>query len=226
MSDTSIPVAFGAGVLSFLSPCVLPMVPVYIANMAGVSVLDHDSKVSYRTPLAHTLVFVAGFSLVFSALGASAGLIGFAIDARLDNRIAGGLLIFFGVFLLASLKVPWLNYQKHVGGAFGHKTGYARSFLLGAAFSLGWTPCIGPILAGIFTLAANSATAWKGTYLLMIYSLGLGLPFIAMSFAIGSISRYMKRFSRYTPLVSLIGGILLIGIGVLMYVDQLSRLAG
>ncbi|MFA4837276.1 MAG: cytochrome c biogenesis protein CcdA [Dehalococcoidia bacterium] len=227
MSDTSLPIVFGAGILSFLSPCVLPLVPVYLANMAGVSVLDRDSGVGFRTPLVHTLIFVAGFTVIFTALGASAGLLGFFAGAHRDvlSKIAGGLLIFFGIFLIASLKIPWLNYQKHVGIGIGSGTGYLRSFLIGSAFALGWTPCVGPILGGILTLAYDSETAWRGSYLLLVYSLGLGIPFIIMSLAVSPISAYLKRFSRYTPLASLVGGVLLIVVGALIYFDKLSRLS-
>jgi len=226
MSDTSIPVAFGAGVLSFLSPCVLPLVPVYLANMAGVSVLERNSGISFRTPLAHTLVFVLGFTLLFTAWGASAGLMGFYFTDHQDllHKVAGGLLVFFGVFLLASLKIPFLNYEKRVSGVFTSGTGYVRSFLIGAAFALGWTPCIGPILGGILALAWDSGTAWKGAYLLVVYSIGLGVPFITMSFAITPISGYLKQFRRYMPLASVIGGLLLIIVGILMYTDQLAEL--
>ncbi len=226
MSEISLFISFGAGVLSFLSPCVLPLVPVYLANLAGASVLDRNTDVGFRTPLFHTLVFVAGFSIVFIALGTAAGLTGFAIGAHLEtlHRIAGGLLIFFGLFLLASLKIPWLNYEKRMHHASGGGIGYSRSFLIGAAFSLGWTPCIGPILGGVLTLAASSETAWQGAYLLTSYSLGLGLPLVIISLAIGPISSHLKRFSRYTPLASLIGGLLLILVGTLIFFDRLAWL--
>lgn len=227
MSDTSIPVAFGAGVVSFLSPCVLPLVPVYIANMAGVSVLDRNSRISFRTPLIHTLIFVAGFTVVFAGLGASAGLVGFYSGAHSDvlTKVAGALLIFFGIVLLASLRIRWLNYEKHIGNTLLVGAGHTRSLLIGAAFALGWTPCVGPILGGILTLAYDSGTAWKGAYLLVVYSLGLGLPFLIMSFAVAPISAYLKQFRRYMPLASLVGGLLLIVMGILMYFDQLAPLS-
>jgi cytochrome c-type biogenesis protein len=226
MSEISLFIAFGVGVLSFLSPCVLPLVPVYLANLAGAAVLDRNTGMGFRTPLFHTLVFVVGFSIVFVALGAAAGLTGFAIGAHLEmlHRIAGGLLVFFGLFLLASLKISWLNYEKRMQHTFGRGIGYSRSFLIGAAFSLGWTPCIGPILGGVLTLAAHSETAWQGAYLLTIYSAGLGLPFVIISLAIGPISSHLKRFSRYTPLISLIGGLLLILVGALIFFDRLAWL--
>lgn len=226
MSEISVFIAFGAGIVSFLSPCVLPLVPVYLANLAGVSALDANKGIGFGAPFFHTLLFIAGLATVFTALGAIAGLTGFAIGAHLEMlyRIAGGLLVLFGIFLLASLKIPWLNYEKRVHHAFGGGIGYSRSFLIGAAFSLGWTPCIGPILGGVLTLAAHSETAWQGAYLLAGYSAGLGLPFVIISLAIGPISSHLKRFSHYTPLVSLIGGLLLILVGALLFFDRLAWL--
>ena len=226
MPDISFFISFGAGILSFLSPCVLPLVPVYLANLAGASVLDSSTGMGYRAPLFHTLVFVAGFAIVFTALGAAAGLTGFAIGAHLEilHRIAGGLLVFFGLFLIASLKIPWLNYEKRINHTFSKKIGYSRSFLIGAAFSLGWTPCIGPILGGVLTLAATMEAAWQGAYLLAAYSVGLGLPFIIISLAAAPINSRLKRFQRYTPLVSLTGGLLLILVGALIYFDRLTWL--
>jgi cytochrome c-type biogenesis protein len=226
MSEISVFIAFWAGVVSFLSPCVLPMAPVYLANLAGVSALDANKGISIGAPFFHTLLFISGLAAVFVALGAVAGLTGFAIGVHLEmlHRIAGGLLVFFGIFLLASLKITWLNYEKRLHHAMGGGIGYSRSFLIGAAFSLGWTPCIGPILGGILTLAASSETAWQGGYLLASYSAGLGLPFLIMSLAIGSISSHLKRFSRYTPLVSLIGGLLLLVVGALVFFDRLDWL--
>ena len=227
MENVSLLIAFTAGLISFLSPCVLPLVPVYLANIAGVSVLNPDTRVNYRTPLFHSIIFVAGFSIVFIALGATAGLVGFAVGAHLEvlHKIAGGLLIFFGIFLLGTLVVPRLNYEKRLSHTFGSGTSYLRSFLIGAAFSLGWTPCVGPILGGILTLAYDSETAWHGAYLLTIYSVGLGIPFVAMSLAIGPINSYLKRFSRYTPLATLVGGLLLILVGLLIFFDRLAWLS-
>lgn len=226
MGDISFIMAFGGGVLSFFSPCVLPLVPVYLANVAGASVLSTDAGAAYRTPLFHTLVFVAGFAVVFTGMGAAAGLAGFATGVHLQtlNKISGALLIFFGLFLLASFRVPWLNYEKRLGSSLGKGTGYLRSFLIGAAFSLGWTPCVGPILGGILAIAYNSETAWQGAYLLITYSFGLGVPFVIVSLAVGPISLWLKRFSRYTPLVSTISGLLLVAVGVLTFLNRLQWL--
>lgn len=224
MSEISLAIAFAAGVLSFLSPCVLPLVPVYLANIAGTLALDSKTKVGLAAPFFHTLFFVGGFSLVFTALGTAAGLTGFALGAHLEtlHKIAGGLLIFFGLFIVAGRQILWLNFEKRLHFTSGSKTGYTRSFIIGAVFSLGWTPCIGPILGGVLTLAAGSETARQGAYLLAGYSTGLGLPFILFSLAIGTISPRLKRFSRHTPLLSWIAGLVLILTGVLMLFDRLT----
>jgi cytochrome c-type biogenesis protein len=220
MPDYSLPVAFGAGVLSFFSPCVLPLVPVYLANLAGASALSAEAK--RHIVLLHAASFVIGFSAVFIGLGASVGLIGvfFPPDAL---RTAGGIiLILFGVFLLAATRIPWLNYEMRLSKSFGEKTGYLRSLLMGAAFSMGWTPCVGPILGGILTLAATSQTAWKGVYLLTVYSLGLGLPFIAIGLALGAATPVIQRIRRWSNIISVVSGVLLIAIGALMLTNTLK----
>ena len=219
----SLLVAFGAGLLSFLSPCVLPLVPVYLASLAGPEIFD-DKITRKRMPIfLHSLSFVLGFALVFTILGAGAGLIGFAISAHLAviRQIAGSLLIVFGLFILASLKVPWLNYEKRLSSSLGTTTSYLRSFLTGGIFSLAWTPCVGPILGGILTLALGSETAWQGAYLLATYSLGLGLPFLIMGIAFDFITPLLKRIYRYSSLIHIISGLLLIAVGILILTNKL-----
>lgn len=223
MEEISLLVAFGAGLLSFLSPCVLPLVPVYLASLAGPEIFD-DKITRKRMPVfLHSLSFVLGFALVFTILGAGAGLIGFAISAHLAviRQIAGSLLIVFGLFILASLKVPWLNYEKRLSSSLGTTTSYLRSFLTGGIFSLAWTPCVGPILGGILTLALGSETAWQGAYLLATYSLGLGIPFLIIGIAFDFITPLLKRIYRYSSLIHIISGLLLITVGILILINKL-----
>lgn len=217
--------AFAAGVLSFLSPCILPLVPAYLANIAGASVLT-TSPPERRHMLLHTVSFVAGFSLVFIALGASLGLLGAVAPVQLLYNIAGVLLILFGIFLVAATRVPWLNYEKRLSFASVRGAGYLRSLFVGAAFSLGWTPCVGPILGGILTLAASSQTAWQGVYLLLAYCLGLGLPFVVVGLALGAASRYISWLSRHAFITSIVAAVLLIGVGVLMLTGYIEYLSG
>jgi len=222
IDQISVPVAFGAGLLSFLSPCVLPMVPVYLGSICGAQVYNAGSAGMRLPLLLHSFSFVLGFSIVFVALGVLAGLTGFAIDPTMLNRIAGGLLIASGLFILAALKVPWLNYEKRLTPALGNTTGYFRSFFIGIAFSLGWTACVGPILASIMALAAVQATAWHGAYLLAIYSLGLGLPFLIIGAAFDSMLPLIKRINRYSHAIHVVSGLLLLSIGVLILTNNLG----
>ena len=223
MPDYTLPVAFGAGILSFLSPCVLPLVPIYLANLGGAVSLSGEVK--RWVILAHAMCFVAGFSIIFIAVGASLGLIGAVLPANVLRYVGGAVLIVFGAFLLAAAWVPWLNYEMRLGRTLAGGTGYVRSGLLGAAFALGWTPCVGPILGGILTLAAASQTAWKGVYLLAIYSLGLGLPFIAVGLALGAALPVVRWLRRWSGVVSIVSGILLIIVGILMLTNTLLLLA-
>ena len=225
MENLSLLIAFSAGIASFLSPCILPLVPVYLANMAGSSAVLEDSAVSYRGTFYHALLFVAGFSVVFIALGAAAGWLGAALSTHmwLLRKIAGGLLIVLGFHLMGVIKIPLLYREKHV--SLGEaRPSYWRSFLVGLAFSLGWTPCVGPILGAILALAWSSETAWSGVYYLTAYCLGLGIPFLITGLAVAPVSRYLKRLNRYLNLVSIISGLLLVALGALIISDVLVRL--
>jgi cytochrome c-type biogenesis protein len=224
MPSITFPVALAAGLLSFLSPCVLPLVPVYIANIAGSSVLT-ESPPSRRYILLHTLCFIAGFSLVFVILGAAMGLLGVMVPRGLLRNIAGVLLILFGLFLLAATKVPWLNYEKYLPLNRARGTGYLRSLSVGAIFSLALGSCTAPVLGGILTLALSSQNAWQGVYLLLAYSLGLGLPFIAVGLALGALSPYLRWLNRHAYLTSIVSGALLIIIGILVLTGVLDYLA-
>ncbi len=224
MLNITFPIAFAAGILSFLSPCVLPLVPVYLANVAGTSILT-PTPPSRRYVILHTLSFVAGFSLVFIALGASLGLLGAMAPFGLLRNIAGALLIIFGLFLLAATKIPWLNYEKRLSLAQAKSSGYLRSLSIGAIFSLGWTPCVGPVLGGILALAWSSQTVWHGIYLLLAYCVGLGLPFIGISLAIGAATRYLSWLSRHAFATLAVSAALLISIGILTLTGHLGYIS-
>jgi len=231
VENISLIVAFSAGLLSFLSPCVVPLVPVYLASLVGPEIFAGRTK-EIRVPIFfHSLSFVIGFSLIFTTMGAIAGLTGFAINpsSALLSRISGSLLIAFGIFLLAAQKVPWLNFERRLSLSKGNTTGYLRSFVIGAAFSLAWTACVGPILGGILALALNTATAWHGAGLLAVYSLGLGLPFLIIGIAFDSLAPLLKRIQRYSGLVHIISSLLLITMGILILTNKIiwfSSLAG
>ncbi|MFC2006698.1 cytochrome c biogenesis CcdA family protein [Chloroflexota bacterium] len=222
--NVSLIIAFSAGLLSFLSPCVLPLVPIYVASLYGADIFD-DKVSKFRMPLfLHSLAFVIGLSLVFSLWGASVGAVGSALVAHVSviREIAGSLLIIFGLFMLAALKVPWLNYESRLNSPVGNTIGYLRSFLTGAIFSLAWTPCVTPILGGILALALNTATAWHGAYLLGIYSLGLGLPFLIIGAAFDSITPLLRRISSHSTTIHFFSAVLLIAVGILIVTNRLT----
>jgi len=216
-------IAFGTGLLAFISPCVLPLVPVYLANVCGVEILESEASRSRFPIFFHSLSFVAGFTLVFTALGAGAGLAGFALTShQLILKIGGSLLIVFGLFLLASLKFPWLNYEKRLAPSLGATTGYLRSLLIGAIFSLAWTPCIGGLVGGALGVALISGSAGRGAYLMAIFSLGLGLPFLVIGIAFDYLRPLLKRIHRYSFWSYIFSGLLLITVGILILTNTLG----
>ena len=216
-------VAFSGGLLSFLSPCVLPMVPVYLASICGPGILEPAAERSKLHIFFNSLCFVFGFSVIIITYGAIAGLAGFVLgSAPIVQKIAGGLLIAFGLFLLGTLKFPWLNYEKRINTSLGNTTGYLRSFLIGAVFSLGWTPCIAGLIGGTLGLALYSATVWRGVYLMGIFSLGLGLPFLIIGIAFDSLVPILRRIQHYSRIIYVISGILLIIVGILVLTGNLT----
>jgi cytochrome c-type biogenesis protein len=223
MDHLSLLVAFGAGLLSFLSPCVLPLVPVYLASVCGPEILESQTNTGRIPIFFHSLSFVVGFTLVFTAMGAGVGLAGFTLGShQLILKIGGSLLIIFGLFLLAALKFPWLNYEKRLTPSLGATTGYLRSLLIGAIFSLAWTPCVGGLLGGALGVALISGSAGRGAYLLGIFSLGLGLPFLVIGLAFDSIRPILRRIHRYSTWSYIFSGLLLIAVGILILTNKLS----
>jgi cytochrome c-type biogenesis protein len=227
LTDISYWTAFGAGLLSFFSPCVLPLVPAYLANLAGTSAIELNQKRKMLPVFLHSLAFVAGFSILFILMGASAGLLGSAITAYSEalRIISGVLIILFGIFLIAAFKIPWLNYEKRMHMQGARNPGYFRSVLIGAAFALGWTPCIGPILGSILCIASYTQEHIKGASLLAVYSLGMGIPFLIIGIAWSAIVPFWKGINRHLVLISILSGILLIIVGILMLTGQLNWLS-
>ena len=227
MTDISYWTAFGAGLLSFFSPCVLPLVPAYLANLAGSSAIEANDRRKVWPTFLHSVAFVLGFSILFILMGASAGLIGSVITAYAETlRIVSGIVvIIFGIFLIAAYKIPWLNYEKrlHLQGA--RNPGYIRSMLIGAVFAVGWTPCIGPILGSILFVASYTQETAKGALLLAAYSLGMGVPFLLIGLAWSYIMPFWRGITRHLGLISILSGILLIIVGILMLTGQLTWLS-
>jgi cytochrome c-type biogenesis protein len=217
-------IAFTAGLLSFLSPCVLPLVPSYITFLTGLS-LENVSR-ARRVALLHALLFIAGFTAIFVALGAGATAIGVLLGAYRDwiSRIGGVLLIVFGFVLLEVLTIPALSRERRVYLA-EKPVGLLGSLLVGIAFGAGWTPCIGPILGGILSLASVSTSMSRGLGLLLAYSAGLAVPFLLAALAIDRFIALLARMRRGLAWVSRISGALLIGVGVLLVTGYFTVLA-
>jgi cytochrome c-type biogenesis protein len=216
-------VAFGAGLFSFLSPCVLPLFPSYISFITGMSVADLSGELTRdarRRVLLHALCFVLGFSLVFIALGASVSVIGQGLlDYREWIRRIGGLLIIvFGLYIAGLLRVgifgrtaQWQIREKPAG--------YLGSLAVGITFAIGWTPCVGPILGAILSLAGTVETVQRGILLLVAYSAGLGVPFLLSALALGPFLVFFKRYRRFIPVVERAAGVLLVIVGLLVFTN-------
>ncbi|MEA3440888.1 MAG: cytochrome c biogenesis protein CcdA [Chloroflexota bacterium] len=226
--------AFGAGVLSFVSPCVFPLIPAYLAQITGMSfdelTGDHDAK-QRRTLLVNTFAFVFGLALVFTLFGASATLLGrFLINNQtLVERIAGMIIIVFGLHMMTVIRIPWLMREARVdmNDARKQAAGPAGSALMGGAFAVGWTPCIGPVLASILAIASQADTVVVGMGLLLVYALGLGVPFIIMALLINRAAgkRTIAGIRRYLPQLTMVSGVLLVTMGLLVFSGNLIRLS-
>ncbi|HET8623518.1 MAG TPA: cytochrome c biogenesis protein CcdA [Gemmatimonadales bacterium] len=218
-------VAFAAGILSFLSPCVLPLVPSYVGFLTGMT-LD-ETTARRRLALAHALPFVGGFSFVFVLLGASATALGGALKHYQEwlQRAGGVLIIAFGLMCLGVFKAGWLE-REHRLQVQQKPLGFLGSAIVGMAFAFGWTPCIGPVLGAILGLAATSADVSRGMLLLGVYSAGLAVPFLAAAFALDAFLDWFQRFRRYLPWVMRASGALLVFVGLLLVTGEFTRLAG
>jgi len=255
MNEVGIPVAFLAGIVSFASPCLLPLVPGYVSYMVAIS--PDRSAASRRTAFFHALAFVAGFSVVFIAIWGSVGLIGYLFRdyVGLLRELGGAVLVFMGLHVAGVISISALYREKRLpttvfaggaravagasngsgsvglGGAGSGRAaasvpGYGRSALLGVIFAAGWTPCIGPILGGIIGLASVSASVAQGTGLLLVYALGLGIPFILVALGVTAVSDRLGWLRRHDAAVSIVTGAMLVGIGFLMITNTFGRLSG
>jgi len=276
--DVSVFVAFGAGLVSFLSPCVLPLVPGYISMLSGIGVEQlKEGEAPLGGLLSSALAFVTGFSIVFIAFGASASAVGSFLlhNKSLLSPIAGALIVLFGlhlvgwlvkitvrvglivgavlvaiglvlnlrggsslpvtpvefyaislIFLLGPSLTRWLNRDVHLRNVGGKKPGMVSGFLLGFAFASGWTPCIGPILATVLTMAATKETVGQGIMLLAVYSAGLAIPFLVTALGIGGFLKFYQRFRKHLHTVEVFSGVLLLFVGALIFFNRLTWLSG
>ena len=233
-------VAFLAGVVSFASPCCLPLVPAYVGYMVGTEARTGTPAARRRATLCQALAFVVGFSAVFIVLWASVGLIGYVLRdyAGLLRQLGGALLVFMGLHVAGVIDVSILYREVHLpigdageaafgfGGSQTATPSYRRSTLLGIVFAAGWTPCIGPILGGIIGLASVSASVAQGTLLLLVYAAGLAIPFILVALGATAVSHRLGWLRDHHRAVSIVTGSMLVGVGFLMITNTFARMSG
>ncbi len=229
MTGIGVVPAFLAGVASFVSPCVLPLVPGYISLISGLSLEElakgEDRSLIWKRAGVGSIYFVMGFSLVFICLGASASFVGQLLSTHMAvlSKIAGAVIVVFGLHVTGWVPIKLLYYERRFQ-ANNAAPGAVGAFVMGLAFAFGWTPCIGPILAAILSLAATQDTVAKGVFLLAVYSLGLGIPFILTGFGVPV---FLRIFARYKPFIrygEMGAGLLLIAVGLLVFFNKLTLL--
>jgi cytochrome c-type biogenesis protein len=247
IGGVSIFLAFAAGLLSCLSPCVLPLVPAYLGYLTGASLeaaptrtlavqqvavagggggataMTAPSKVRAPSPFLHAVSFVSGFSLVFVAFGVSLGILGYFLrdHQEIILKVSGTLLIVMGLHLSGVITIPFLERERRFDAPTGSRIGYARSFVVGSTFSAGWSPCIGPTLGAILGLAVSSGTVAEAGVLLLVYSAGLSVPFLAMGLAYNGVKPVYQRIKRYSGVINYVSGAMLIVVGILVFTDSL-----
>jgi cytochrome c-type biogenesis protein len=226
MPSVTLPLAFLAGLLSFLSPCVLPLVPVYLGYLSGSS-LAGDTRAERRQVLGHALCFVGGFALVFVVLfGLPTTILAGALQqyGNWISGIGGVILVLFGLHTMGVLTIPFLNATHRLEIEGGIKPGYARSVLLGVTFAAGWTPCIGPLLGTVMTMAFSEPT--RALVLLLTYTLGLALPFLATAVLLTQAVAWLKRLNRHMRAIKIVSGLLMVTVGILLISGTFSILNG
>ncbi len=225
----SIGLAFLAGLASFLSPCVFSLVPAYISYLSGQSIAALKANQNTAKKLetfSHGLAFVLGFSLVFISLGATASAIGGFLYFIRDylSKIGGIVVIIFGLHLTGIIRIPFLEYDVRAQAKRSRGRTYISSFLMGIFFSAGWSPCVGPVLSAILTLAIQGGSIAEGTKLLTAYSVGLAIPFLLAALGIGWVTKIMQKYAKLTHYVEIIMGIILIIVGIMLFFGILAQL--
>ncbi len=223
-SGITIPLAFLAGTLSFISPCVLPLVPVYLGYLSGSTVTDEEQANRWHI-FSHALFFVGGFTLIFTLLfGLPATLIGGALSQynEVIAKVGGVLVILFGLHTIGIVQIPFLNMTKRVDIEHGSTPGYIRSSLIGMAFAAGWTPCIGPLLGAVMTMALSDPS--QGVFFTLIYAAGLALPFLITAALLTQATDFLRRMNRHAHVVQWVSGLFLVAVGVLLISGQFASL--
>ncbi len=226
--DLSIGIAFIGGLASFVSPCVFPLVPAYIGYLSGraINASEATSNDRWKT-VSHGLAFILGFSVVFITLGLAFSAIGGLLDAVKDAlaKVGGLVVILFGIHMTGLIRFKFLEYDLRRMSPLSAKYGYLSSFLMGIFFSAGWSPCIGPVLAAILTLAMNSGNLGQGALLLGFYSLGLGLPFLVAAFGLSWVTGFLAKHRKALRVTEIIMGVILITIGLMLISNTFSLIA-
>jgi cytochrome c-type biogenesis protein len=229
--EVSFLAAFVAGVFSITSPCVLPLVPIYLAHIAGVSV-GESSATSRSALISNALAYVAGFSVVFIALGAALGAAGawaggldlFNSNRFLLARLGGVLIVLLGLHQIGIISLPFLNRERRIDPGQTRPGELTSSFLVGVTFGAGWSPCVGPILGVILTMAAGQGSIERAVFLLTVYSLGLGIPFLAVAMAFGSAPKLLRKINGRLHLITTVSGAVMLAVGAIMILGIYSRL--
>ena len=229
-NQVSLLAAFSAGFLSFVSPCVLPLVPSYISYITGLSVEElanaQERERFRKAIMLNSLLFIAGFSSVFIAFGASASFIGQLLYEYQDmiRKVGGVLIAIFGLYLMGILKLRFLMTERKLLHFEKRPLGYIGSFLVGTAFAAGWTPCVGPVLGGILAYASTTESMQAGIVLLTSYSIGLGLPFFLAAFGVDSFLTHFKKIRHYLGGISIVSGLLMVAIGIMLYTNGVTMM--
>ena len=228
VSEISLMAAFLAGLFSFVSPCVLPLVPGYISFISGISLeeIEKGEKQYKSKVIISSIFFILGFSLVFTLLGATATLLGSYLleKAYILEKIAGIIIIIFGIHMSGLYRIKFLDYEKRMYAKTKSINIIIGPFLMGLAFAFGWTPCVGPILAGILIYAGTQNTVYQGILLLIIYSAGLGIPFLLTALALNKFYQFSNKIKKYFNTIEIVGGTLLILFGFLILTDNFYRI--
>ena len=226
MENVSIAFAFTAGLLSFLSPCVFPLLPAYMANLTDSTIENNRIVVSKKALIMRSLGFILGFSLIFIAMGATASAVGQILSSfrGVIVKISGFLVIVFGMQMVGILKLRFLYITK-TRNIETQKKNIFRPMLLGISFGIGWTPCVSLALSSILLMAGSSSTVFKGIFMLFIYSLGLGIPFLIITFLITYSLNVVKKINKYLGVLSLVNGWILIVLGLLLFTDQMQKIS-
>jgi cytochrome c-type biogenesis protein len=228
--DVTIGLAFLAGLASFLSPCVFPLVPAYIGYLGGRTIIHEGESISTRqrwSTLGHGFAFILGFSIIFVLLGLTFSILGGWLYGIRDilAKVGGLVIILFGIHMTGIFRFRFLEYDLRYKTPVKENAGYLGSFLMGVFFSAGWSPCLGPVFASILTIAMNSGDNWQGISLLGAYSIGLGIPFLLAAFGVSWVSTILVRFKKTLHIIEIIMGVILIIVGIMLFAGTFAILA-